>query len=227
MRKQVLAMIVGLACAPAAQAEPPAFTHFESDRPLQEWAIAYRGPDLICYEGSATVGDGVALDTKISDAASAVLALNASAYPVDFELRTLGSRRLLVATDSSPLLDTRISLTPKERVADEALLMWAEALSAQTGQRLLLGESLKGEATTDAGGTNVVARELLAEILDDHGSNKVWYLMWFESEQSWVLEIAKRWDLEPKPLPPVPTVWHSQPPGTPIKLHLPPSFLDQ
>jgi hypothetical protein len=193
--------------------------------PLLQWAGAYRGPALVCYEGPlAEVGDGGALPAGLSDAVSAVEAQNAAGWPVRYETRSLGARQLIVAADAPLLLDTRIDLAPGVRSADEALGQWTEALYAETGQRVLPDLILDGQATTDAGGSDRSARELLAEILDDHGPDKVWSLVWYEAGQYWMLNVRVRWDLRQREPLAAPTVWHSQPPGTPLRVQPPPDL---
>jgi hypothetical protein len=224
MYTQAMVAVFGLAFIPNAWAEPtPAFN---SGWPLLQWATSYKGPELVCYEGSAaTVGPGWSLNASLPDVVSAVTAMNATTYPVDFEIRTLGARKVIISTDAAPLLDARLTLASEVRLADDALRVWADALFAETGQRILFWQALNGQTTTNAGGTEVVARDLLAKILDDHGPNKVWQLFWLESEQSWVLDFKRRWDLEPDELPAPPTVWPSHPPGTKLEPELPPPGL--
>ena len=164
--------------------------------------------------GPPAAGAATIAGRPADSADAAVAALAAASYPVRFSTRTVAGRTVVYATavrDSTgawteqvPLLDTRVTLAPGTRTIQEALTAFGAELEARSGQRIVDITFMKGQATTDAAGQDVVARDLLVEILDDasagaYGPNLVWTLNWCDNPEElrgWVLGLSRVWSLE-------------------------------
>lgn len=210
----------------AAPAELPAMSPaFSGHDPLFQWAVWAPKPLALrlSFEGArVATGEWTLPAVTTDDApAAAIAALRTTDYPARFERVAIGGRVMIVPESirdatgtwgtATPLLDTRIDLTPAVRDPNTALEALCAAITARTGERIELGQILNGQSATDAGGAGVPARDLLIAILDDHsgdayGPNLVWDLVWYEQGQKWILNVARVWALEAPsgPPPPIP-----------------------
>jgi hypothetical protein len=142
-------------------------------------------------------------DLRASVVADAAAVANATG-PIHYDVVWLGERAVFVARDPAApnpaLLDARIDLPRRTRTILEAMTEWADAVHAATGDTVVLGHGIHVVATTDFGGSGVVARDALASILDAQHTALVWSLTWTGS--AWNLSVRTVWAVVEQTPPP-------------------------